>query len=148
MVAAGALSAGVAHAHVRLEKDQAAAGEVYIARFDVAHGCHGAPTKSLTIDLPPGVSDVKPQAKPGWSVTIKPIALGGEAVTFRGELAPHEKATFAIVMHLPDKPGLLAFPVAQVCPHETIEWSQIASPVTPLETLKHPAPVLMVAPSP
>ena len=63
---------GPLHAHVTLDTPQAVAlGYVRIA-IRVPHGCEGAATTGLRLQVPEGVTAVKPQPKPGWTLTIVP----------------------------------------------------------------------------
>lgn len=67
-----ALLAGPALAHVTLETQQAPVGSTYKAVLRVPHGCKGAATIKVRVQIPEGVIAVKPQPKPGWALeTVK-----------------------------------------------------------------------------
>ena len=63
-------AAGPALAHVDLVTDEAAIGE-FVATFQVPHGCDGAATTGIQIQIPAGVFDVKPMPEPGWKLAMK-----------------------------------------------------------------------------
>ena len=59
-----------AQAHVTLDTSQAPAlGYVRIAAR-VPHGCEGEATIGLRVQIPDGVTAVKPQPKPGWTLQV------------------------------------------------------------------------------
>ena len=59
-----------AFAHITLETGQAALGSPYKAVFRVPHGCDGAATTAIRIQIPEGVIAVKPMPKPGWTIAL------------------------------------------------------------------------------
>jgi uncharacterized protein YcnI len=75
-----------AQAHATLENQQAAVKSTYKAVLRVPHGCEGAPTLRVRIQIPDGVIAVKPM-KAGWILeTVKapykqPIDYYGEPLT-------------------------------------------------------------------
>lgn len=72
-VAAAILSAlsVPAFAHVTLALPEAAIGSSYKAILQVPHGCDGAATTGLRVQVPEGFIAVKPQPKPGWTLETK-----------------------------------------------------------------------------
>ena len=68
LVAAIALAATPASAHITLETKQATIGSSYKAVFAVPHGCAGSATVKVRVQIPEGVIAVKPMPKPGWNV--------------------------------------------------------------------------------
>ena len=66
--ALASLCAGAATAHVTLETQTAAVGSTYKAVLRVPHGCAGAATTSVKLQIPEGVIAVKPMPKPGWEL--------------------------------------------------------------------------------
>src|SRR5690606_7717950 len=106
------------------------AGSYFETQLRVSHGCEGSDTVEVRVQLPPGTVSAKPQAKPGWDVSLKtgklaaPVPMGHgkmtdmqiESITWRGHLAADQYDTFGILMKLPDAPGeTLWFPVTQIC---------------------------------
>ncbi len=63
--------AGSAAAHVTLEQGEAAADSTYKAVLRVGHGCEGAATTAIRVQIPEGLIVAKPMPKPGWQVELK-----------------------------------------------------------------------------
>src|SRR4051812_18404310 len=55
-------------AHVAFETAEAPADAGYKAVLRVPHGCNGEATRTVRIEIPDGVIDVKPMPKPGWTL--------------------------------------------------------------------------------
>lgn len=157
-----AMAAGAA-AHVTLEKREAQPGSGYKAVFSVPHGCEGAPTVEVRVDIPEGVIAVKPMPKPGWTLALEkgPYARtydfyhgekkseGVRRVTWSGGSLPDEYfdqfvlSTF-IAGEL-DGEGVLVFPVTQKCADgKELAWSEIAADGADPHSLAHPAPLLQL----
>ena len=66
-----AAAASPAFAHVTLDPPEAPAGSYVRAALRVPHGCAGAATTRVTLDLPEGIYSAKPMPKPGWRLTIE-----------------------------------------------------------------------------
>ena len=161
---AGCLAASSAHAHVTLERTQAPADSYYKAVLQVQHGCKGQPTLAVRVRVPDGVLSVKPQPKPGWTLTItrvklaQPVDLGhGRTVTERpgevawtgGSLADEHFDEFRMVMKLPDRPGsTLYLPVVQECKDGVHRWIETPDGGKSAADLKEPAPALVLTPKP
>ena len=161
---AGCLAASSAHAHVTLERTQAPADSYYKAVLQVQHGCKGQPTLAVRVRVPDGVLSVKPQPKPGWTLTItrvklaQPVDVGhGRTVTERpgeiawtgGSLADEHFDEFRMVMKLPDRPGsTLYLPVVQECKDGVHRWIETPDGSKSAADLKEPAPALVLTPKP
>lgn len=155
--------ATVAHGHVVLETPRAAAGSYYEAVFRVPHGCDGAPTTAITVEIPDGVLAVKPRPMPTWTVRTqrglyksgyelhgRTVHEGVVAVTWTGgPLSDDFYDKFSFVAKLPSAaPGTrLVFPVVQRCADATVTWSQVAEKGQDPHSLEHPAPVLELVPT-
>src|ERR1700744_5413528 len=103
-----------AAAHVPLTEPDAKPGAAYVAHFRVGHGCSGSPTIALRIEIPGGVSHVRPEPMPGW--TLKTEQGGGRTTPGRwcgGSLAANQPGEFTVAMTLPSAAGVLAFPATQ-----------------------------------
>lgn len=149
-------------AHVTAQPDSAPSGSYFIATFVVPHGCDGSPTVALRIQIPDDITVVKPQMKPGWTVTIKTRRLArplkserGEILTqavdevdWRGGPLPDDLYdTFGLMLKLPDTPGrTLYFPAVQECQHGVHHWIEIPTPGRPWSALREPAPFLKLTP--
>src|ERR1700733_564752 len=92
-----------AFAHVTLEADEAIANAGYRAILRIPHGCEGEATKTLRVQIPEGVIDVKPMPKPGWTVNLsrgayaqsytlygKPVAEGVREIVWSGGDLPDD----------------------------------------------------------
>ena len=135
-----------AHAHVTLAEPNAAPGTRYVAHFRVGHGCDGKPTTALTVGLPPGVTQIVPEAPPGWSIATVRVGARTTAVTWKGSTLPGDKVgSFTVSMTLPLGGGQLAFPAMQMCGATEEDWNQMPSSGA---TLKYPAPLLTLATAP
>ena len=143
-VAAAALAASPAVAHITLEAKQAAVGSYYKAVFAVPHGCAGSPTVKVRVQIPEGVIGVKPMPKAGWTldtVTGKyasqydyhgaKISEGVTEVAWSGgKLSDQNYDEFVMQTFLTDtlRPNtVLYFPVVQECEQGVSRWIDIPS---------------------
>jgi uncharacterized protein YcnI len=160
-LAAILFAATPALAHVELQADQAPAGSSYRAVLMVPHGCAGAATTGLRVQIPEGVMAVKPMAKPGWKIALKtgklaqPIEIEGETITEAvteidwsgGNLPDAFYDEFVFVGTLPDKPGtVIYFPTIQQCAKSETRWIELQAAGQSSEDLKAPAPSLTLGP--
>jgi hypothetical protein len=135
-----------AHAHVVLSPSQAPAGSSLIADFRVMHGCEGAATTGLRIEIPQQIPGVKPQPKPGWTLTIEraPAAAGAKdgrvtAVSWTGGMLPDDEwDEFGLSVRLPGAAGPLSFAAVQSCGQTEVRWAGAPA---------HPAPTLTLTPA-
>lgn len=111
------LMASIANAHVSLSPAQAEAGTTYRGALSVVHGCDGAPTTSVDVQLP-----------------------GGTTHTFEVK----DKASVAIEFPVPKKPGALWIKAVQRCGTKSAEWNQAPAQGVSTEGLKNPAMLLQV----
>jgi uncharacterized protein YcnI len=157
-LAAAALAAAPAAAHVTLEVGQAPANSTYRATFRVPHGCDGAAMTRLTVRLPEGVTQARPMPKAGWTIRITPR---GEAPSGHGAVADAAEITweggplpdahydeFVIRLRLPDRPGeLLYIPVVQDCEGgRTSAWVEIPEAGRRVSDYRYPAPAIRLTP--
>ena len=166
-----ALAAGLsfsASAHVTLENGEAVTGSYYKATFTVPHGCDGAPTTRVRVQIPDGVTSIKPQPRSGWKLAVVKEKLatpldnghGGRIteaireVSWTGGPLPDEQfEEFKIQMKLPDTPNTTVyFPVVQECRSERGKadginrWIEIPAAGQSSHSLKLPAPGLKLKP--
>lgn len=138
------LSATPALAHVTLVEANAAPGSHYVAHFRVGHGCDGKPTTALTVAIPAGVTQIVPEAPPGWSIATVRNGARTIAVTWKGGPLPADKSgTFTVAMTLPGNGTQLVFSAIQMCGMVEEDWNEM-----PDAAQKHPAPVLTLAAAP
>ena len=159
---AGLLVHGTAWAHVTASPNEAVAGSYFTTSFTVPHGCDGAATVAVRIKIPEGVSDVKPQMKPGWqaSTTMRKLEAPlkddhGNVVTevvdevaWRGGPLPNAfYDSFGLLMKLPATKGAtLYFPTVQECEKGVHRWIEIPAAGQQWHDLKEPAPFVRLAP--
>lgn len=165
VLAAGLAAAGwmPVQAHVSIAQASAPVGSHYKAVFRVPHGCDGAATTGLSVQIPEGVIAVKPQPKPGWQLSTttspyaRPYTLHGErmsagvtTVTWSGGLLPDDRFDeFAFIAWLTPElqPGTtLYFPVIQTCTQGTMHWTEIPAPGSPGHHHGDPAPGVRLTP--
>lgn len=116
-----------AQAHVTLDtKEAPALGYVRLA-IRVPHGCEGAATTAIRLQVPAGVTAVKAQPKPGWTLTLtaeEAAPSGGHdssppvrEVAWRGGPLPDAfYEEFLVRVRMPDGAGQTVwFPFVQEC---------------------------------
>lgn len=156
-----AVFVSVAAAHVEPTQSTAPAGGYPTIGFNVPHGCDGSPTRQLTIQIPAGVSYVKPRMMPGWRITIKrgklpqpvkdfegnTVTTGVLAVTWTGGPLPDAYfATFDLMLGMPNTPGkTLYFKAVQRCVKGVTRWIEIPKPGE--DEPEHPAPAVKLVKS-
>jgi uncharacterized protein YcnI len=129
-----------------------------MAVLRVPHGCDGAATTAIRVQIPAGVYGVKPQPKAGWKVEVitgkyaQPFANKGaqiaEGVTqvswTGGNLPDAYYDEFVLSTSLADSlmPGTtLYFPVVQECEGgKTDRWIEIPAAGKVADDYKNPAP--------
>jgi uncharacterized protein YcnI len=157
-----ALAAGPAAAHITANPNEGVADSYFQTEFVVPHGCNGAATVAARVKIPDGVISVKPQMKPGWTVTIttrkldKPLDAGHgrmisetvDEVAWRGGSLPDNMYdTFGLVVRLPNTPGqTLYFPFVQECTQGTHRWITIPAAGQKWNDVKEPAPFVRLKP--
>ncbi len=136
----------------------------------VPHGCDGAATTALEVQIPAGVTSVKPKLMAGWAIDVvsAPPVLPSmapdasftdeqmDAMTAPvvssikwsgGTLPDSEYADFQLRAVFPETPGTIALPAVQYCGDTQVAWIEIPAAGQDPETLEHPAPtVTVVAP--
>jgi uncharacterized protein YcnI/copper(I)-binding protein len=155
----GIVAATPVVAHPTLENQTATVGRPYKATFRMPHGCDGAATVKVTVQIPEGVIGVKPMPKPGWQVEVVKgpyakaypyfhgeIKEGARTVSWSGGKLPddfYDEFTFASVLAA-DLPvdTRIYFPVIQDCEKGSQRWSDVAKPGEDAHALKFPAPGL------
>jgi uncharacterized protein YcnI len=149
-------------AHVTLDPAPARADAYYKAVLRVPHGCSGSPTRRIRVRIPEGVTSVKPQPKPGWTLEVthtklaRPLDDGhggkitevvGEVSWSGGRLPDEQFDEFAMMLKLPDAAGAtLYFPVVQDCEQGVHRWIELPEAGRSGRELKEPAPSLLLSP--
>ncbi len=130
--------------------------------IDVSHGCDGSPTVSITLKVPPSVALIKPQYKPGWTLTVKKVPLEKprpgylgksivdrvDEITWRGGPLPNDAYDrFGLILVLPDTPGeTLWLPVIQQCQKGVHRWTEIPGPGKAWSDMRQPPPFVKIGP--
>jgi hypothetical protein len=118
-------------------------GRVSVVHFRVFDGCGGQATEGLELTIPEGVTQVIPEAVPGWSVETETADRDGvpEVSVVRwtgGPLPDRQMLEFGLRAAFPDEPGaVVQIPAVQRCTTTMVEWSGVDE-----ET---PAPVVRIA---
>lgn len=134
VLAAALFVATSAAAHVGLAVTGASApGTTNLFGFGPGHGCDGADTNAILIQIPEGISSVKPVAKPGWEIEI--VADEAGAVTeihFTGGSLPDAwYDQFWIRARIDETVAAgtgIYFPVVQQCGEAEILWLALPGP--------------------
>lgn len=154
-------------AHVTLDHPDLPADSYVRVAVRVPHGCDGAPTTGLRVEISPDLRNVKPAPKPGWTLTIVPGATspadhapaaqpvaGGHGpgapvkeVAWQGGTLPDAfYDEFILFFRTPAEPGgTLYFATIQDCADgKQNRWTQ--RPSTPGERLEKPAYKVRIVP--
>ena len=158
LVPALMLAASPALAHLSLETTEAPAGSTYKAVIRVGHGCEGAPTTAVRVQIPEGVIAVKPMPKPGWTLETSIAAYpepvqyrdttlteGVREITWSGGSLPDEwYDEFVFRAHLPEGQvgQIIYFPMVQECGSAVSRWIEVPAAGQHGEDFEKPAPSL------
>ncbi|HMU27779.1 MAG TPA: DUF1775 domain-containing protein [Solirubrobacterales bacterium] len=88
--------AGVASAHVEMTPDEAPAGKPVDLSFEIPHGCDGAATTSIVVQIPKAAADVKAGNVKGWKAT----SAGNTLTWTGGPLPDHQTQDFPFTVTL------------------------------------------------
>jgi uncharacterized protein YcnI len=158
------LFASAAQAHITLETREAPVKSTYKAVLRVGHGCEGAASLKIRVQIPDGVIAVKPMPKPGWTLeTVKatyqmpveyygePLTEGVKEISWTGKLLDEHYDEFVFRAYLSDalKAGAtLYFPAVQECEGGKAErWIEIPADGKGADDYRHPAPGLKLTPA-
>ena len=150
-----------ASAHVTLDTREAPAlGYVRLA-IRVPHGCDGAATTAIRMQVPEGVTAVKAQPKPGWTLTLVtedgPAPSGHDAapavkeVAWRGGNLPDAfYEEFLLRVRMPDGAGQTVwFPFVQECEGGKVtRWIERPAAGQPTDSVRYPAYPVALTPRP
>lgn len=154
-----------ADAHVTLATAVTTPNSYYKATLQVPHGCDGAATTAIRVQIPEGVIGVKPMPKPGWTLATtrapyaksyenhgRPVTEGvREIVWSGGSLSDEHFDEFvfsAFVATDGGAAGAVYFPTVQTCAKGETVWNEIPSAGQSPHALKAPAPQLRIADKP
>jgi uncharacterized protein YcnI len=163
--AAALVLASPALAHVTLETPQATAKSTYKAVLRVPHGCAGAATLKVRVQIPEGFIGVKPMPKAGWTLDIvkgkydgsyelhgNTVTEGVKELSWTGNLPDDYYEEFVFRGTLTDAfaaGSTVYFPVVQQCEGDKTErWIEIPADGKSADDYEQPAPgVRIVAPA-
>ena len=151
-----------ASAHVSLANKEAAPNASYRAILQVPHGCDGAATTLVRVQIPEGVIGARPMPKAGWTLTTtkgayaKPYENHGRTVTegvkeivwSGGSLADEHFDEFTFTATIATDGGVakvVYFPTVQQCTKGEAAWTEIPSGQQTSRDLKKPAPALRIS---
>lgn len=150
-----------AFAHITLEAQQAAAGSTYKAVLRVPHGCAGAATLKVRVQVPEGFIAVKPMPKAGWTLDISKgkyeqsyelwgakVTEGVKELSWSGNLPDdyYEEFVFRGTLTNAFAAGTTVyFPVVQECEGGKVErWIEIPADGKTSDDYEFPAPGLKI----
>jgi uncharacterized protein YcnI len=156
-----ALAALPAAAHVTVTPTVTAAGAYTVLTFSVPHGCDGAGTTKVAIQIPEQINAVTPTINQGWTVEKVKAPLdppvkdshGNELTervseivyTAKTPLPEGHRDAFELSLKLPETPGeTLAFPAVQTCEQGETAWVQLPAAGQDADELEAPAPAFVV----
>lgn len=147
------LATGAASAHVSISSGPATSDKSQEIAFSVGHGCEGADTSSVTIEIPAGVTSVRPMSSDFGRVEVTTDDAGVVTAVTWSKIAstvlPADIAFYKFVVRLktPNQAfTTLYFPAHQTCTdsegnESSVDW--VALEETPDA---EPAPSLVVVP--
>jgi uncharacterized protein YcnI len=115
---------------------------VGVIHFRVVEGCDGLPTDGLEIAIPEGLTQVVPEAVPGWTVETETVDREGspEVSMVRwtgGPLPDGQLLEFGLRATFPEEAGLvLSFPTVQQCGTTALDWSGAPGEDRPAPTVR------------
>jgi len=158
-IAALAWLVSPAFAHITLEIASATVGSTYKAILRISHGCSGAATTAIRVQIPEGFFAVKPMPKAGWTLETASGAYstsydnhgvqateGVKEISWsRGDLRDdfYDEFIFIGTFAATLPPGRVFFPVVQQCGDVEAVWID----TTGDENSDKPAPSLDLLPA-
>jgi periplasmic copper chaperone A len=117
-LAGGLIAVPAATAHVTLSVDRVGAGEFTYFDVRVPNERAGASTTRVSVDLPPGLTFVQAQVKPGWRVSMTKQRDRVVRVSWRGgRIGPDRFDMFGLSARFPERGRTLVFPAVHTLTH-------------------------------
>ena len=156
---AALLTTAAAHAHVSVASGPAVANLTQELTFGVGHGCEGADTYRVRVEIPAGVTSVRPLTSDFGKATVEKDGAGNvTAVTWQkpdADLIASDDNYYKLTLRLktPNAPFTkIYFPTHQTCKtsggaETTVDW--VGTPTLPDggSTAPEGAPVLTILPA-
>jgi len=148
----------IAVAHVTVASGPGFANATQEITFGVGHGCAGADTYSVRVDIPPGVTSVRPESSDFGKATVTKDAAGViTAVTWQKDDkdaldSDTNYYKLTVRVKVPDEPfTTLLFPAHQTCRAANgtltvVDWVGASEPL-PDAGGPEPAPALVIMPA-
>lgn len=131
-----------ASAHVTITPSTTAPGASAVLEVSFAHGCDGAATTALTIQLPAELRSVSARSTPGWDVETD-----STSITYLADdpVPDGQRAAVELAVVLPERDGMtLAFPTVQTCTAGEAAWIEVPPAGQNADALELPAPTFTV----
>jgi len=152
--------ANPAMAHIGLAQGEAVVGSTFRATLVVGHGCAGAGTTQVKVQVPEGFYNVRPMPKAGWQLEIETgtyehpfenhgttLTEGVKVITWSGGELPDSqfdefvfRGTFGADLEAGTK---FYFPVLQQCGDVEDAWIDTGGD----EDAEYPAPAVELSPA-
>ena len=153
LVVSGITMAGVvsasAHASVQMYGEKANAGSYGAVFIRIPHAAADRNTVKVEVQIPEGVTAVKPQRLSGWTESVTKSADGKNvtSVTWsNGSLPDTSFQDFGIQVKFPATAGDLYFKTVQTLDDgSTVAWIEIPAAGVDGHSLAHPAPKVTTA---
>ncbi len=151
-----ALLSSTAHAHITVASGPAFATASQEVTFGVAHGCEGVDTYKVQVEIPPGVTSVRPETSDFGQVDVETDAAGTiVSVTWtkpKDNVLDADTQYYKLVVRLkaPDQAfSTLYFPAHQTCrgsdgTETVVDWVGMDEPAG---STVEPAPELYILPA-
>ncbi|WP_201835786.1 YcnI family protein [Microvirga zambiensis] len=164
-LAAAVLAAPLcAQAHVSFENKEVKIGSTVKFVLVIPHGCTGSPTVALKVSVPPELTEVKPQPKPGWSLSTtieeQRIAAAGSDLNGHGghgadvreiswsggklEDTHFDEFIFRAKVRSSFTGSEIFVPVVQQCSAGAQRWIEVPLSGRSADDLTHPAPSVKI----
>jgi uncharacterized protein YcnI len=131
------MAPAIARAHISISSGAAAANTTQEVSFSVGHGCEGSDTLKVRVQIPAGITSVRPMPNDFGKASIEKDAAGlVTAVIWQkadADLYAADIAYYKLIIRLktPDMPfTTLYFPIEQTCKSAdggvtTVNWSML-----------------------
>lgn len=165
IIAVCVAAASTVQAHAVLDQREAKLGAGYKAVIKIGHGCEGAATTRVSVEIPEGIIGVKPMPKHGWKITTEKAAYARAYKHYHGDLSEGVKritweggplpddfydefvfASFVARELTPDT--TIHFPVLQTCEKGELAWTEVPAAGQSSHDLKFPAASLNLVAAP
>jgi uncharacterized protein YcnI len=147
------LAAPVASAHISITSGPATADQSQVVTFGVGHGCEGTDSYTIKVDIPAGVTSVRPEPSTFGKATLEKSGAGVVTAVIwqkaEADLLPEDTQYYRLNVRFkaPNAPfTTIAFPIHQTCKvpggaTTTVEWTSTT------EGVGEPAATLRVLPA-